>query len=145
MDHKSAFGDYSLVRSLKRRIEIPANYTIAIVFRVDSSLSAEQEEILASSKEVKTVYTNIFQRYPFVTIGIKRSSLKPSADFMKAITHALAEPPERKQKALNAVFGTYGHAFQMEFDLGASMMKTSTATTSVEVRVLLNGSLEWLC
>jgi len=100
---------------------------------VDSSASAEQEELLASSKEVKTVYTNVFQRYPFVTIGIKRSSLKPSEDFMKDITNALAQPTERKQAALNKVFSIYGHAFQMEFDVGALMVKTSSTTTSVEM------------
>ena len=116
---------------------------IAIVPRVDSSISAEQDELLASSKEVKTVYTSVFQRYPFVTVGIKRSSLKPSAGFMKEINDALAQPSEKKQDALNKIFGTYGHAFQMEFDLGALMVKTSSATTSVEVRAILNGS--WRC
>ena len=121
------------------------NHGIAIVYRVDSSVSAQQDELLASSREVKTVYTSVFQRYPFITVGIKRSSLRPSADFMKEITNALAQPAEEKQDALNKVFSTYGHAFQTEFDLGALMVKTSSATTSVEVRILLNGSWRCLC
>jgi len=108
-------------------------------------ISAEQDELLASSREVKTIYTTVSQRYPFVTVGIKRSSLKPSADFMRAITDALAQPMEKKRGALNKVFSTYGHAFQMEFDLGATMVKTSSMTTSIEARILLNGSWRCLC
>jgi hypothetical protein len=59
---------------------------------------------------------------------------------MNSITDALAQPMDKKSDALNKVFSTYGHAFQMEFDLGALMVKTSSATTSIEVRMLLSYS-----
>jgi hypothetical protein len=38
-----------------------------------------------------------------------------------------------KTTALDKVFGVYGHVFQIEFDLGALMVKTSSTETSTEM------------
>jgi len=131
MDHKSAYGVQSLV--MFRNSELRRDHDITVVFRVDASINAKQDELRASSKEVKTIYTSVFQRYPFVTIGIKPLSLRPSADFKNAIVAALEQPVDKKKDALNRVFGTYGHVFQMEFDVGALMVKTSSTMTSSEM------------
>lgn len=54
---------------------------------------------------------------------------------MNAVVSALAQPTHKKRDALSKVFNIYGHAFQVEFDLGALMVKTSSTTTSSEVRI----------
>jgi len=119
------------------------HHDITINFRVDASVTAKQDEDRAKTKDVKTIYTSVFQRYPFVTIGIKQRSLRPSAEFQDAVVAALKQPDHKKKDALNKVFGTYGHVVQMEFDVGALMVKTSTAMTSNEVRMLSSGT--WRC
>jgi hypothetical protein len=106
---------------------------VVIVFRVDGSVNAEKNERIERSKEVKTVYTSVFQRYPFVTVRVKPHALRPTEEFKNAVSNALAQPVHKRRDALDKVFNIYGHAFQMEFDLGALMVKTSSSKISTEV------------
>lgn len=132
MDHKSAFADHSLVRFQNEELKWEA-ICIVIVFRVDGSVNAEKNERLERSKAVKTVYTSVFQRYPFVTVRIKPEALRPTEEFKNAVSNALAQPAHKKRDALDKVFNLFGHAIQVEFDLGALMVKTSSTKISTEV------------
>ncbi|KIM84795.1 hypothetical protein PILCRDRAFT_817596 [Piloderma croceum F 1598] len=100
---------------------------------VDGSVNAEKNERLERSKEVKTVYTSVFQRYPFVTVRIKPDALRPTEEFKSAVSNALAQPAHKRRDALDKVFNIYGHALQVEFDLGALMVKTSSTKISTEM------------
>jgi hypothetical protein len=118
---------------------------VLIVFRVDGSVNAEKDELRERSKEVKTVYTSVFQRYPFVTVRIKPQALRPTEEFKSAINIALAQSVHKRRAALDKIFNIYGHAFQMEFDLGALMVKTSSTNTSTDVSTGLSGCSRFRC
>lgn len=109
-----------------------------IVFRVASSLNAEDDTHSAGSRAVKTLYTSAYMRYPCISLGIEPRLLKASDRFRNAIIAALdSSTDDSKKAALQEVFGTYGHVFQTELKLGALIVHTSSTTVSNNVRVSL--------
>lgn len=140
MDKERAFALCSLVCMILKWPEAEVIVYFGIISRAPSSVDAEREELRARSYTAKTIYTSVYQRYPFITVGINQQSLKPSDEFQSAITDALAQAgDDMKTSALDRVFSIYGHVFQIEFDLGALMVKTSSTQTSSRVRMLIVG------
>jgi len=106
-----------------------------MTLRATLSTHAGTNERHSSTKAVNTTYTSVFRTFPYVTLGFKPNSLKPSEEFKNSIIDALKHTTDKSKKtALKKVFDMYGHVFQTDLEIGASITRTSSRTTSHDVR-----------